>query len=97
MDEGDASEGRSGLNGVINYLDRTGSQPTVTRVAARGERKGTSCRSSGGAHNALKSAVRLWHALFQWFVNELVQIQVGSDASMLLHKAREMKNKGLER
>ena len=37
------------------YLDRTGSQPTMTRVAARGERKGTSCRSSGGAHNAVKS------------------------------------------
>ena len=33
------------------YLDKTGSQPTMTRVAARGERKGTSCRSSGGAHN----------------------------------------------
>ena len=79
------------------YLDRTGSQPTMTRVAARGERKGTSCRSSGGAHNALKSAGGLWHALFQWFVNELVQIQAGSDASMLLHKAREMKNRGLER
>ena len=97
MDEGDTSEGRSGLNGAINYLDRTGSQPTMTRVAARGERKGTSCRSSGGAHNALKSAGGLWHALFQWFVNELVQIQARSDASMLLHKAREMKNKGLER
>ena len=44
----------------------------MTRVTARGERKGTSCRSSGGAHNALKSAGGLWHALFQWFVNELV-------------------------
>ena len=37
------------------------------------------------------------NALFQWFVNELVQIQAVPDASMLLHKAREMKNKGLER
>ena len=31
------------------YLDRMGSQPTMTRIAARGERKGNSCRSSGGA------------------------------------------------
>ena len=69
----------------------------MTRVAARGEREGTSCRSSGGAHNALKGAGGLWHALFQWFVNELVQIQARSDASMLLRKAQEMKNKGLER
>ena len=30
------------------YLDRTGSQPTMTRGAARGDRKGTSYRNSGG-------------------------------------------------
>ena len=78
------------------YLDRMGSQPTMTRIALRGERKGTSCRSSGGAYNALKGAGGLWHALFQWFVDELGQIQARSDASMLLQKAREMKNKGLE-
>ena len=47
------------------FLDRTGSQPTMTRVTARGERKGKSCRSSGGAYNALKGAGGLWHALLQ--------------------------------
>ena len=76
---------------LMVYLDRTGSQPSMTRVAARGERKGTSCRSSGGAYNALKGGGGLWHALLQWFVDELGQIKVRSDASMLLQKAREMK------
>ena len=73
------------------YLDRTGSQPTMTRVAARGERKGTSCRSSGGAHNALKGAGGLWHALLQWFVDALGKVKARSDSNMLLDKAREMK------
>ena len=91
MDEGDTSEGRSGLNDAINYLDRTGSQPTMTRVAARGERKGTSCRSSGGAYNALKGAGGLWHALLQWFVDTLGKVKARSDSNMLLDKAREMK------
>ena len=73
------------------YLDQTGSQPTMTRVAARGDRKGTSCRNSGGAYNALKGAGGLGHALLQWFVDELGQLKVRSDAQMLLQKAREMK------
>ena len=61
---------------LIMYLDRTGSQPTMTRVAARGERKGKSCRSSGGAHNALKAG-GLGHALLQWFVDTLGKIKIG--------------------
>ena len=63
----------------------------MTRVAARGERKGTSCRSSGGAYNALKGAGGLWHALLQWFVDTLGKTKVRSDVNMLLQKAREMK------
>ena len=63
----------------------------MTRVAARGERKGTSCRSSGGAYNALKGAGGLWHALLQWFVDALGKIKARSDSNMLLDKAREMK------
>ena len=73
------------------YLDRTNPQPSMTRVAARGGRKGTSCRSSGGAYNALKGAGGLWHALLQWFVDALGKIKARSDSNMLLDKAREMK------
>ena len=41
----------------------------MTRVAARGERKGTSCRSSGGAHNGFiieKAFVRGVICLSKW-------------------------------
>ena len=55
------------------YLDRVGvSQPTMTRIAARGERKGTSCRSSGGAYNALKGAGGLWFAFYNGSSTNLV-------------------------
>ena len=74
------------------YLDRMGSQPKMTRIALRGERKGTSCRSSGGAYNALKGAGGLWHALLQWFVDEIASIKLRADSSMLLEKAREMRD-----
>ena len=53
----------------------------MTRVAARGERKGTSCRSSGGAYNALKGAGGLWHALLQWFVDALGKVKARSDSN----------------
>ena len=74
------------------YLDRVGvSQPTMTRIAARGERKGTSCRSSGGAYNALKGGGGLQFALLQWFVDVLQGCKLRIDASILLEKARAMR------
>ena len=73
------------------YLDRVGPQPTMTRIAARGERKGTSCRSSGGAYNALKGGGGLWFALLQWFVDELQGCKLRIDSSILLEKARAMR------
>ena len=73
------------------YLDRVGSQPTMTRIAARGTRKGNSCRSSGGAYNALKGGGGLQFALLQWFVDVLQGCKLRVDSSMLLEKAREMR------
>ena len=73
------------------YLDRVGSQPAMTRIAARGTRKGNSCRSSGGAYNALKGGGGLQFALLQWFVDVLQGCKLRVDSSILLEKARAMR------
>ena len=63
----------------------------MTRVGMRGERSGKSYRNSGAARNALKGGGGLWHALLQWFVDELQFLSTRSDSPLLLDKAQEMR------
>ena len=63
----------------------------MSRVAMRGERSGKSKRNSGSVRNALKVGGGLWHALLQWFVDEIENIDMRTDSYILLDKVREMK------
>ena len=73
------------------YLEKVGSQPMVSRVAMRGERKGKSKRNSGAARTAFKGEGGFWHALLQWFVDEMENIDMRTDSYILLDKVREMR------